>query len=167
MDAWRCCVRRSSARVGWSARAGAKRLEADEAGRVRRRGGSGGGTDIFARAVQLAIQNNKLIDQPILVSNKGGGSGAETFVYVKAAAGDGQARLRDFEPLHAADGRQGGVQAYGFRTRGRDGVRRVRPLEQGDSPYNDYKSFTAAAKAASERHLQGWRAPCRKTPTRP
>ncbi len=42
--------------------------------------GAGGGTDIFARAVQLAIQNHKLIDQPILVSNKGGGSGAETFV---------------------------------------------------------------------------------------
>ena len=30
----------------------------------------------------------KLIDQPIVVTNKGGGSGAEGFVYGKAAAGD-------------------------------------------------------------------------------
>jgi putative tricarboxylic transport membrane protein len=50
--------------------------------------GAGGGTDIFARTVQSIIQKYNLVDQPILVSNKGGGSGAETFVYVKGAVGD-------------------------------------------------------------------------------
>jgi tripartite-type tricarboxylate transporter receptor subunit TctC len=50
--------------------------------------GAGGGTDIFARSVQAAIQKNNLMDQPIIVQIKGGGSGAEGFVYTKAAEGD-------------------------------------------------------------------------------
>jgi tripartite-type tricarboxylate transporter receptor subunit TctC len=50
--------------------------------------GPGGGTDNFARAVQAAIVRNKLVDQPIVVVNKGGGSGAEGYTYTKAMAGD-------------------------------------------------------------------------------
>ena len=40
--------------------------------------GPGGGTDNFARAVQAAIVKNKLVDQPIVVVNKPGGSGADS-----------------------------------------------------------------------------------------
>ena len=43
--------------------------------------GPGGGTDNFARAVQAAIVKNKLLDQAIVVVNKGGGSGAEGYTY--------------------------------------------------------------------------------------
>jgi putative tricarboxylic transport membrane protein len=50
--------------------------------------GPGGGTDNFARAVQNIITKHKLIDQPIVVTNKGGGSGAEGYTYTKAMAGD-------------------------------------------------------------------------------
>jgi tripartite-type tricarboxylate transporter receptor subunit TctC len=50
--------------------------------------GPGGGTDNFARAVQAAIVKNKLLDQPIVVVNKAGGSGAEGYTYTKAMAGD-------------------------------------------------------------------------------
>ena len=50
--------------------------------------GPGGGTDNFARAVQAAIVKNKLVDQPIVVVNKGGGSGAEGYTYTKALTGD-------------------------------------------------------------------------------
>jgi len=50
--------------------------------------GPGGGTDNFARAVQNIIVKHKLIDQPIVVVNKAGGSGAEGFTYTKAMAGD-------------------------------------------------------------------------------
>jgi putative tricarboxylic transport membrane protein len=39
--------------------------------------GPGGGTDNFARAVQNIIIKYKLVDQPIVVTNKAGGSGAE------------------------------------------------------------------------------------------
>jgi putative tricarboxylic transport membrane protein len=50
--------------------------------------GAGGGTDIFARTIQAIIQKNNLVPQPIVVTLKGGGSGAEGFVYGKAGAGD-------------------------------------------------------------------------------
>jgi tripartite-type tricarboxylate transporter receptor subunit TctC len=50
--------------------------------------GPGGGTDIFARTVQSAIQKHKLVKVPIVVVNKSGGSGAEGWQYVKSSAGD-------------------------------------------------------------------------------
>jgi putative tricarboxylic transport membrane protein len=50
--------------------------------------GAGGGTDNFARVVQAIIIKHKFIDQPIVVTNKGGGSGAEGFVYAKTQAKD-------------------------------------------------------------------------------
>ncbi|HET9751026.1 MAG TPA: tripartite tricarboxylate transporter substrate-binding protein, partial [Casimicrobiaceae bacterium] len=50
--------------------------------------GPGGGTDNFARTIQSIVTKHKLIDQPIVVLNKGGGSGAEGFQYGKGPAGD-------------------------------------------------------------------------------
>lgn len=50
--------------------------------------GPGGGTDNFARTVQAIVTKYKLVDQPIVVLNKGGGSGAEGFLYGKSAVGD-------------------------------------------------------------------------------
>ena len=50
--------------------------------------GPGGGTDNFARAVQNIITRYKLVEQPIVVVNKAGGSGAEGYTYAKAMAGD-------------------------------------------------------------------------------
>jgi tripartite-type tricarboxylate transporter receptor subunit TctC len=50
--------------------------------------GPGGGTDNFARTIQAIVTKYKMVDQPIVVLNKGGGSGAEGFLYGKAAVGD-------------------------------------------------------------------------------
>lgn len=50
--------------------------------------GAGGGTDIFARTIQSIIQKHNLVSQSIIVTTKGGGSGAEGFVYGKSAPGD-------------------------------------------------------------------------------
>jgi tripartite-type tricarboxylate transporter receptor subunit TctC len=50
--------------------------------------GPGGGTDVFARVVQSAINKNKLLDQPIIVTNKAGGSGAEAFISAKTSPND-------------------------------------------------------------------------------
>jgi putative tricarboxylic transport membrane protein len=50
--------------------------------------GPGGGTDNFARVVQSIVAKYKFIEQPTVVQNKGGGSGAEGYVYAKTAAGD-------------------------------------------------------------------------------
>jgi putative tricarboxylic transport membrane protein len=112
--------------------------------------GAGGGTDIFARAVQLAIQNHKLIDQPILVSNKGGGSGAETFVYVKGAAGDPHKLAFGTSNLYTLPM----VAKVAFKHTDFLPVAAMVFDEfilwnKGDSPSSDYKSFTNAAKAAN------------------
>jgi putative tricarboxylic transport membrane protein len=50
--------------------------------------GPGGGTDIISRTVQGIIVKYKLVDQPVVVVNKGGGSGAEGYTYGKSMAGD-------------------------------------------------------------------------------
>ncbi|MBD8066148.1 tripartite tricarboxylate transporter substrate binding protein [Devosia sp. PTR5] len=50
--------------------------------------GAGGGTDNFARTIQSIIAQHDLMDQSVVVLNKGAGSGAEAFIYAKANAGD-------------------------------------------------------------------------------
>jgi len=50
--------------------------------------GTGGGADQMARLTQAIIQKYKLMKEPIVVINKGGGAGAEGFIDVKNAKGD-------------------------------------------------------------------------------
>lgn len=50
--------------------------------------GAGGGTDNFARTIQAAIQRNELLDENLVVLNKGAGSGAEAFLYARQNAAD-------------------------------------------------------------------------------
>lgn len=50
--------------------------------------GPGGGTDTFARTVQSIIAKYNLVPSAVTVSNKGGGSGAEGFVYTRLAERD-------------------------------------------------------------------------------
>jgi putative tricarboxylic transport membrane protein len=48
----------------------------------------GGGTDNFTRMIQAIVTKYKLIDQPIVVVNKGGGSGAEGYLTARTSAND-------------------------------------------------------------------------------
>jgi len=48
----------------------------------------GGASDIYARFIQGAIENNKLMSQPLTPVNKDGGSGAVAFQYVYDHKGD-------------------------------------------------------------------------------
>src|SRR5215475_10026909 len=50
--------------------------------------GAGGASDQMARMMQAAIQKNNLMKQPIVVTLKGGASGAEALIYMKAGSGD-------------------------------------------------------------------------------
>src|SRR5205807_2009999 len=50
--------------------------------------GAGGASDQMARMMQLAIQKNGLMKQPLVVSLKGGASGAEALIYMKGSEGD-------------------------------------------------------------------------------
>lgn len=50
--------------------------------------GAGGGTDNFARTIQAILARDGIIDNPVVVLNKGGGSGAEAFLYARQNEGD-------------------------------------------------------------------------------
>src|SRR5436305_12132935 len=50
--------------------------------------GAGGASDQMARMMQAAIQKNSLMKQPMVVSLKGGASGAEALMYMKSGPGD-------------------------------------------------------------------------------
>ena len=50
--------------------------------------GAGGASDQMARMMQAAIQKNNLLKQPVVVSLKGGASGAEALMYMKSRDGD-------------------------------------------------------------------------------
>jgi len=50
--------------------------------------GTGGGADQMARLIQGIVAKHKLMSQPLIVVNKGGGAGAEGFLDVKNAKGD-------------------------------------------------------------------------------
>jgi len=50
--------------------------------------GAGGASDQMARMLQAAVQKNNLMKQPMVVSLKGGASGAEALMYMKSSEGD-------------------------------------------------------------------------------
>jgi tripartite-type tricarboxylate transporter receptor subunit TctC len=50
--------------------------------------GAGGASDQMARMMQAAIQKNKLMKAPMVVSLKGGASGGEALIYMKSSVGD-------------------------------------------------------------------------------
>ena len=50
--------------------------------------GAGGASDQMARMMQAAIQKNSLMKTPVVVSLKGGASGAEALMYMKSSDGD-------------------------------------------------------------------------------
>jgi putative tricarboxylic transport membrane protein len=52
--------------------------------------GPGGGWDLLARTMQNALTKEKLVDKPIIVTNKPGGGGATGWTYLKNKAGHGE-----------------------------------------------------------------------------
>src|SRR5262245_46150308 len=58
--------------------------------------GAGGASDQMARMMQLAVQKNGLMKQPVIVSLKGGASGAEALIYMKSSPGDANKVLLDY-----------------------------------------------------------------------
>jgi tripartite-type tricarboxylate transporter receptor subunit TctC len=50
--------------------------------------GAGGASDQMARMIQAAIQKHNLMKQPMVVSLKGGASGAEALMYMKSSDSD-------------------------------------------------------------------------------
>jgi len=62
--------------------------------------GAGGASDQMARMMQAAIQKNNLMKQPIIVSLKGGASGAEALIYMKSSDGDANKMLLAYSLIY-------------------------------------------------------------------
>src|SRR6195952_3269058 len=62
--------------------------------------GAGGASDQMARMMQAAIQKNNLMKQPMVVSLKGGASGAEALIYMKSSPGDANRVLLAYSLIH-------------------------------------------------------------------
>ncbi|WP_332696259.1 Bug family tripartite tricarboxylate transporter substrate binding protein [Bosea sp. (in: a-proteobacteria)] len=110
--------------------------------------GPGGGTDNFARIIQSIITKHKLVEQPIVVLNKGGGSGAETFVYGKGGKGDAHKVIFGTNNAYLLPY----VAKLGYKFSDLTPVAALALDEfliwvNGNSPYNDAKAYIDAVKA--------------------
>jgi putative tricarboxylic transport membrane protein len=118
--------------------------------------GAGGASDQMARMMQAAIQKNNLMKQPMVVSLKGGASGAEALIYMKSNPGDANKVLIAYSliymlPLSAK---------IPFNWRELTPVS-VIALDQfvlwtnSQLPYKSVKEFADAAKAANPPFKMG------------
>jgi putative tricarboxylic transport membrane protein len=62
--------------------------------------GAGGASDQMARMMQAAVQKNKLMKEPMVVSLKGGASGAEALIYMKSSDGDANRMLLAYSLIY-------------------------------------------------------------------
>ena len=136
--------------VCWAATAAAQGWQPSKPVEFVGAAGAGGGTDIFARTVQSIVQKYELVKQPVLVSNKGGGSGAETYVYVKGAQGDAHKLAFGTSNLWTMPL----VAKVAFKHTDFVPVATMVFDEfliwtKGDSPYPNTKAFLDAARAAN------------------
>ncbi|WP_375460435.1 Bug family tripartite tricarboxylate transporter substrate binding protein [uncultured Enterovirga sp.] len=118
--------------------------------------GPGGASDQMARMLQAAIQKHNLLKHPVVVSLKGGASGAEALMYMKSSEADPHKFLIAYSliytlPLAAKipfDWRQlTPVSILAFDQFGL--------WVNADSPYKTVKDFTEAAKAAKPPFKMG------------
>jgi putative tricarboxylic transport membrane protein len=118
--------------------------------------GAGGASDQMARMMQAAIQKNKLMKQPMVVSLKGGASGAEALMYMKSGAGDANRVLIAYSLIYMLP-----ISAkIPFNWRELTPVALV-ALDQfvlwdnTTLPYQNVKDFIAAAKSANPPFKMG------------
>jgi tripartite-type tricarboxylate transporter receptor subunit TctC len=118
--------------------------------------GAGGASDQMARMLQVAVQKNGLMKQPLVVSLKGGASGAEGLMYMKSGQGDPNRFIIAYSliytlPLSAKipfDWRElTPVSIVAFDQFGL--------WVNSAKPYKTVKEFTDAAKAASPTFKMG------------
>jgi len=118
--------------------------------------GAGGASDQMARMMQAAIQKNQLMKQPMVVSLKGGASGAEALMYMKSGSGDANRVLIAYSLIYMLP-----ISAkIPFNWRELTPVALV-ALDQfvlwdnTTLPYKSVKEFISAAKSANPQFKMG------------
>lgn len=116
----------------------------------------GGGTDNFTRMIQSIITKYKLIDQSIVVTNKGGGSGAEGYLTAKTSPGDPHKVIFGTNNAYLLPY----VAKVGFRFADLTPVAALALDEfllwvKEDSPHKTARDYIAAVKAKPETFKMG------------
>ena len=117
--------------------------------------GTGGGADQMARFIQGVVTKYKLMDQPMVVVNKGGGAGAEGFLDVKGSAKEPHKIIITLSNLFTTP------MATGIPFNWKDLTPvQMMALDQfilwvnADTPYKTAKEYTDAAKAAGPSKMK-------------
>src|SRR6266480_7481178 len=118
--------------------------------------GAGGASDQMARMMQAAIQKNNLMKQPMVVSLKGGASGAEALIYMKSGAGDPHKVLIAYSLIHMLP--LSARIPFNWRELTPVSVIALDQFVLWDNttlPHKNVKEFIAAAKAANPPFKMG------------
>ena len=111
--------------------------------------GTGGGADQMARFIQSVIAKHHLMKEPMVVVNQGGGAGAEGFLAVKDAKGDGHKLIITLSNLFTTPLATG----VPFNWKDLTPVKMMALDEfclwvHADTPYKTSQDYIAAIKAA-------------------
>ena len=118
--------------------------------------GTGGGADQMARFIQGTIAKYKLMKEPLVVINQGGGAGAEGFLDVKNAKGDAHKLIITLSNLFTTPL----ATNVPFNWRDLTPVQ-MEALDEfvlwvnADTPYKTAKEYIAAVKAAPGKFKMG------------
>lgn len=118
--------------------------------------GAGGASDQMARMLQATIQKHNLLKQPVVVSLKGGASGAEALMYMKSGEGDAHKFLIAYSLIYTLPL----AAKLPFDWRNLTPVS-IMAFDQfglwvnSDAPYKSVKEFTDAAKGANPPFKMG------------
>src|SRR6202158_6252264 len=118
--------------------------------------GAGGASDQMARMMQAAIQKNNLMKQPLVVSLKGGASGAEALMYMKSGQGDANRVLIAYSLIYMLP--LSAKLPFNWRELTPVSVLALDQFVLWDNttlPYKNVKEFLDAAKGASPPSKMG------------
>src|SRR5216683_1968087 len=118
--------------------------------------GAGGASDQMARMMQAAIQKNNLMKQPMVVSLKGGASGAEALMYMKSSDGDPNRLLLAYSLIYMLP--LSAKIPFNWRELSPIAVTAMDQFVLWDNtelPYKNVKEFVDAAKASPQPFKMG------------
>src|ERR1700755_2369396 len=118
--------------------------------------GAGGASDQMARMMQAAIQKHQLMKQPIIVTLKGGASGAEALMGMKASSGDAHKVLLAYSLIYMLP--LSAKIPFNWRELTPVSVMAFDEFVLWDNtqlPYKTTKEFVEAAKAANPPFKMG------------
>ena len=118
--------------------------------------GAGGASDQMARMMQAAIQKNNLIKQPVVVTLKGGASGAEALMHMKSSEGDANKVLIAYSLIYMLP--LSAKVPFNWRELTPVAVLAFDEFVlwvNAETPYKTVKDFTDAAKASNPPFKMG------------